>query len=212
MEGVDAFSSDIERQLELEKNKNVQLATANSLYTGNQDPNLIEWQLELDNILERIEHLLAGDVLKIGGDGSVTYEPQPDSDLRPLNDYGVKDIMRILAIYVNRNTILSNYSSERISEILYDLGYEITDQIFVNSKQYGLDTPDKIKLYPMIVRVLVDTVHSAYLRALKGGERDSLRSARVVTQSITPSSGGSSYATQEKRHVGGFLNPKNWKL
>lgn len=183
MEGVDAFSSDIERQLELEKNKNVQLATANSLYTGNQDPNLIEWQLELDNILERIEHLLAGDVLKIGGDGSVTYEPQPDSDLRPLNDYGVKDIMRILAIYVNRNTILSNYSSERISEILYDLGYEITDQIFVNSKQYGLDTPDKEKKFPMIVLQIIHTIESSYNRAYKGGERESLRTARHVVQS-----------------------------
>jgi hypothetical protein len=40
----------------------------------------------------------------------------------------------------------------------------------------------KIKIYEMIVRELVDTVHSAYLRAFNGGERESLRTARMVTQ------------------------------
>ena len=41
----------------------------------------------------------------------------------------------------------------------------------------------KMKMYPMIVRELVDSVHSAYLRAWRGLERDSLRTARTVTQS-----------------------------
>ena len=40
---------------------------------SNGDPNLIVWQLELDNILERIEHLLKGDILKEEKDGSVVY-------------------------------------------------------------------------------------------------------------------------------------------
>ena len=39
-----------------------------------------------------------------------------------------------------------------------------------------------IKQYPMICRLLTDTIHSSYLRALDGGERESLRTARYVTQ------------------------------
>lgn len=41
----------------------------------------------------------------------------------------------------------------------------------------------KMKMYPIIVRELMDSVHSAYLRALGGEERESLRTARTVTQS-----------------------------
>lgn len=40
----------------------------------------------------------------------------------------------------------------------------------------------KIQIYSMIVNELTDTVHSAYLRALNAGERDSLSTSRVVTQ------------------------------
>ena len=37
-------------------------------------------------------------------------------------------------------------------------------------------------MYPIIVRQVVDIVHSTYLRALNGGERESLRLARSVVQ------------------------------
>ena len=210
MEEVDAFNSDIERQLQEEKNKVTQLATANSMYSGNQDPNLIEWQLELDNILERIEHLLAGDILTIADDGAVTYKPQPDSDLRPLNNFGVQEIMRILAIYVNRNTILSNYTAERINEILYDLGYEITDQIYINSVKFGLDTPDKEKRFPMIVIQIIHTIESAYNRAFRGGERDSLRTARIVTQSA-PIGSPINQVQNMNPHKFSIFKPGTWR-
>lgn len=41
---------------------------------------------------------------------------------------------------------------------------------------------EKIKLFPMIHGEIVDAVHSSFLRALNGGERDSLRTARTVIQ------------------------------
>ena len=40
----------------------------------------------------------------------------------------------------------------------------------------------KMKMYEMMAGSLVDSVHSAYLRAYKGGERESLRTARSVHQ------------------------------
>ena len=36
-----------------------------------QENNLIVWQLELDNILERIEHLLRGNIIKEDGQGGI---------------------------------------------------------------------------------------------------------------------------------------------
>jgi len=42
---------------------------------------------------------------------------------------------------------------------------------------------EKIKMLPLIHQAIVNTVHSSYLRAWRGGERESLRTARTVTQS-----------------------------
>ena len=86
-------------------------------------------------------------------------------------------------MYLNRNTILSNYSEDVINEKMMDFGYEITDLFFLKYESMGLDNIEKRKLYPMLVRQLIDTVHSSYLRALHGGERESLREARHITQS-----------------------------
>ncbi len=42
---------------------------------------------------------------------------------------------------------------------------------------------EKEKMIPLIHQAIVNTVHSAYNRAWRGGERESLRTARVVNQS-----------------------------
>jgi len=44
----------------------------------------------------------------------------------------------------------------------------------------------KIKHLASSIKPVVDAIHSAFLRALNGGERNSLRSARLLTQSETP--------------------------
>jgi hypothetical protein len=44
----------------------------------------------------------------------------------------------------------------------------------------------KLRHYPMIILAVVDSVHSAYLRALKGEERDSLRKFMHISQTQMP--------------------------
>lgn len=154
-----------------------------SSFSGQQDPNLIEYQLELDNILERIEHLLKGHVIKIDGEGNPFYDEPDNSDLKVFNEYGAQFIMSIISSYLNRNTILSNYSEERIREILYAFGYELNESIFKSYEKFGLDTEEKQKRYPIIVMQIVHMIESVYNRALGGQERESLRTARTVMQS-----------------------------
>ena len=177
-----------------------------------QDSNLIIWQLELDNILERIEHLLKGDVVSDDGEGNIVYKTPEDNSLIILNDYGVQLIMNVVSFYLNRNTILSNYDDLRINNILFDLGNELADVIYINYEQMGMTSMEKKSRHELLILNLLHTIESCYNRALAGGERDSLRSARVVTQSITPPGTSSPYAMQRRRHSGGFLNPKNWNL
>ena len=159
--------------------------SSNSYTSSNYDDNLIKWQLELDSILERIEHMLRGDKPTYRN-GNILWMPPKNENERIMNEYGIAEIMRVLLNYVNRNTVLSNYREEVINTKMLDLGTDLTDLVFLKYDDFGLDTLQKRKLYPIIIRELVDICHSAYLRALHGGERESLREARQVTQMEHP--------------------------
>jgi hypothetical protein len=172
------------------------------------DEDLIKWQLELDNILERIDHLLRAQTLEFK-DGNVIWIAAKSEKDQIMNNYGVNEILRILSMYLNRNTILSNYTEEQVEFKTYDVGNEISDLILNKYEEMGLDTYDKMVMYPMIIRELVDIIHSAYLRALKGGERESLREARHITQSL-PIAGAMPFMPQQKERSP--LNPARYLL
>ncbi len=204
------YLKELERQKdEAVTQRNQMVGAQNSMFGGGNDPNLIEFQLELDNILDRVEHLLKGDILE-EVDGNLIYVKSPDKNNRPLNHYGVQFLMNVLSFYLNRNTILSNYSSERIDEILYDIGYELTDQIYLNAEKMGLDTEEKRKRYSIIVLQIVHTIESAYKRAYMGEERRTLRETTIVTQSANQQNpmqpGNISRASNEFK----LMSPSTW--
>ena len=244
--------------------------SSNTLISGAYNENLIQWQLELDSILERVEHMLRGDKPKYEGNSLIWTSPTNYKE-RVMTDEGVFELMRLLSLYLNRNTILSNYREDVIDSKMYDLGNEIADLIYLKYESffpvpsfeecfrseygaeygenveigvcknghYGIKTIEKNqfeefekieqlpleielhtklvlhkwalekrKVYPMIVRQLVDAVHSAYLRALHGGERESLREARQINQTEALSPGGVSINNYgQPRKERGLLNP-----
>lgn len=178
---------------------------SNSEFSTSYNDNLIQWQLEMDSICERIEHNLRGDKIKFV-EGSIVWVKPENEDEEILNEKGVREIMRIVTIYLNRNTILSNYDEETIDEKMYDLGNEVADLIYLKYEQFGLNTLEKRKLYPMLVRQIIDPIHSAYLRALNGGERESLRESRHVTQNQPIGMEMQQQVPKER----GILNPMRW--
>jgi hypothetical protein len=231
------YEKQILDELEAAKDVNRQLTRGQmSLFDSFNDDNLIRWQLDLKEDLDKMYHLLSGHQPKELEDGSVVYAEPENPDLKPFNEFGVQTILNILSFYLNRNTILSNYDIKTIEWKVYDFGNVLANLIFNKYEEMmvtmSIETevkrltdidveklPDgkyvtnlkfengkltydeldysviklieesirnhilrKIKMYPMIVHELVDTVHSAYLRALGGGERRELRTARTVTQ------------------------------
>lgn len=177
-----------------------------SAFKPGNNNDLVKWQLELDNILERIDHLLRGHKLKFKEGNLIWTEPDDDEE-KIFNDYGVNEILRILSMYLNRNTILSNYTEEMIEFKVYDIGNEMSDLILNKYEDMGLNTKKKMIIYPMIIRELIDIIHSSYLRALKGGERESLREARTVTQTIPMGNGLNMNGQGLER---GLLNPMRY--
>ena len=231
-EEYDRYTKDIERSLEEERQRSGDLAKANygqmNLFNQENEENLIRWQLDMREDLDRLYHLLKGDILKEDEDGNVFYEEQKDPNLRPFNEFGVQILMNVMSFYLNRNTILSNYDDPTIQWKVHDFGVEVSDLIFNRydemmvtlTQEEGEDTNEfkrkvddhllnKMKFYPMIVKELVDTVHSAYLRAYHGGERESLRTARTVTQMQPLVSGNQTQFSQQPKQSKWF-NPTSW--
>lgn len=197
-EDMEIYLKEMDEQLkeskEREKTSTKALHQQMGLLDGEPTDNLIKWQLDLKEDMDRLYHLLRGDRIDYDEEGNIAYLTQENVELIPFSDFGVQLLMQVMSFYLNRNTILSNYNEATINWKVYDFGIEISDLIF-NKYEVMMTTTksedpkvirdhlkEKIKLYPMIVRELVDTVHSAYLRSLHGGERESLRTARTVTQ------------------------------
>ena len=172
------------------------------------DEDLVKWQLELNDILERAEHILRGDIVSFQG-GHIIWTKNTDPKGNCLNEFGVQIIMKFLSNYINRNTILSDYEQDEINYKVYDAGRELNNLIFMKYEEMGMTDEDKRKEYPMIVREMVDLVHSSYKRALKGGERRSLREMIQIQQSTSSMAQGGVTVNQsgQPQKARGILNP-----
>jgi len=194
-----------------EENQNSTFSSPSSTFQYNPTDNLIKWQLDLNDILERAEHILREDIVVLEK-GNMIWKLNPNEEKRIFNDYAVQEIMRILSMYINRNTILSDYEPDEISDKVFDIGKEINDLIFMKYESFGLDCVEKRKNYPMLVREMIDIVHSAYKRAQYGGERESLRTARNISQTEQIMPPNFNMQTGEGQKERGMLNPLRYAI
>ncbi len=204
------YLEELEQQNKKLINKNLDLSSAvsGSSFENNQNSNLIQYQLGSDDILDKIEHFLKGDMVKEDDEGNIIYVTQKNKDLVLLNPYGVNIIMQILENYVNRNTNLSFYDDERVNEILADLGDELADFVLCNYERIGLDTEYKKSRYKLLVLNILHIIESAYRRALFGKEREGINSTRIVTQ--TEGLGTANRDLSQQKRKFNLLDRKTW--
>lgn len=184
-----------------------------SMFSYNPNDNMIKWQLELNEILERIEHVLRGDKVKYESGHQIWVMLDENHPDRLLNNLGVQEVLRVLSMYLNRNTILGNYTDEEVNDKVFDFGDRLNTLFYTKYEKIGLDTAEKRKNFEMLWGMLVDVVHSAYSRAIGGQERSSLREARQLQQmeqvnapnTINVSNGGSMGARTR-----GIFNPMRY--
>lgn len=187
-----------------------QAAQAGSLYNSSgYEQNLIEYQLDLTSDLERIEHILRGDELKINPQTrALEWKRQEDPDKIPFNEFGVQVLMKFMAFYVTKNTLLSNYKDTEINKETLDFGIMLSDYIHNNYENMGMDTKDKMKLYEPIVLSMVHTVRACLLRAMNGEERESLGKKTMVTQTEPLGGGMQNQMMQQRRFK--LMRPSTW--
>lgn len=201
--------SNIQEKRAIDPRQNSQI----SGFSTKANEDIIRWQLELNDILERAEHILRGDIPKFEG-GQVVWKENPTPENNPLNSVGVQEIMKILALYINRNKILADYTNEEINFKVFDFSRALNNLIFMRDIEFGMDTQEKRKNYEMLVTELKDTVHDAYKRALDGAEKRSLREMITVSQATNTSAQlGQGYSVNNQGGVSkerGLLNPMRY--
>lgn len=194
-----------EQQREAEAN--VPQQAARSFYRE-ENENLVKWQLDIKEELARIEHLLRKHVPKTDKNGNIYYDT-PDETEKLFNETGINEILNILAWYLNKNIILSDFEPEEINQRCSQFFKYLSDFIFNNYERFGLNNEDKIKHYPMVVINIVNTVEAAYKRAQYGGERESLRTARQVHQQEPIQQYGYPMQPQQQKNKS-LLKPWTW--
>lgn len=201
--------NNLQKAYEEEKHRNSQMQKqyASTMFTKEENENLIKWQLDIKEELERIEHLLRGHVPKRDIEGNEYWDESKEDML--FNEKGIREILKLMAWYLNKNFILSNFSEDQVNARCEEFGYTLIDFIYNNYDIFGWDDveKDKIKHYQMLVMNLINTIEAVYNRALNGGERDSLRTARNVlqTEPLTPNN---PYPMPQKNFS--LLKPTTW--
>lgn len=146
----------MQKELDLERTKRMGYENElsnNSSFNPIKEPNLVEYQLDLKEELDRIFHLLSGHIIRINQEGSEMWEEPDDDRLKIFSDYGVKQIMNIISFYVNRNTLMSNYDAETIMWKMRDFGIELADLVF-NRYEAFFHYPSPEDLYEDMLKIV----------------------------------------------------------
>ncbi len=95
------------------------------------EKNLAEAQLDVEETLTKISHLLKQDVLKTNEQGILEWKEITDSKKRILTDEGVDKIMQIMQSYINKETLLSNFDEKMISRRMLEFSLSFSALIFL---------------------------------------------------------------------------------
>jgi hypothetical protein len=112
-----------------------QSSAAAQYYVQEKEKTIVEAQLECESLLEEVRHKLKQDKQTYKEDGTYDWEPISDSE-RILTDMGVGRIMQTMKAYVNKESLLSNYSEYIINRRMLDFCQALNRNIFMKYELY----------------------------------------------------------------------------
>ncbi len=102
-----------------------------------ENKSMVFEQLDVGDILDKIHNLLRGYILKRDDKGKMKWCEPDNNDLIILSDYGITTIMRTIQMYLNKNTLLSNYDDKQIMTKMEDFSTVLSDNVFMNMIRYS---------------------------------------------------------------------------
>lgn len=97
---------------------------------------LAEAQLDCEETLTKIYHLLKQDALKPNNDGVLEWQPIEDSKKRVLTEEGVDKLMQIMQGYINKETLLSNFDEKTIARRMLKFCLALNALLFMKYEIY----------------------------------------------------------------------------
>jgi len=95
------------------------------------EKNLAEAQLDCNETLTKINHLLKQDVLRVNESGILDWEDIDDEKKRVLTNEGVDKIMQVMQSYINKETLLSNFDEKTIARRMLEFSLSFSALIFL---------------------------------------------------------------------------------
>lgn len=165
------------------ESRNIELTNAMSGMGGaSRDENFLHHQISTEEMLDKLQHFYRGDYEGVDENGDICWKKQSNNELITFNEFGVTSLMEIITKYVDKNTILSYYDSQRIYEILGDIGDDLVLFILCNYEKIGMDTPFKKTKFRIIITTTLHIIESTYRRSLSGKTMQEINQSRVVGQ------------------------------
>lgn len=129
---------------------------------GNVDPGFSQWNLNVSDVIEQIDHDLRGDVWD-----SDKKKWDRHKEHYKLTEDGLREILRKVNMVVNKVTITSNIPEDIVRTWLWDLSTWLSYQLFMNVKKWGVNFSDLWAIYEAVML----PVEAAMRRAVEDGER-----------------------------------------
>jgi hypothetical protein len=100
------------------------------------EQNLAEAQLDCEQTLNKIYHLLKQDNLQPNADGVLEWTEIKDSKKKVLTEEGVEKIMQIMTSYINKETLLSNFDDKMIMRRMLEFSLSLSAVLFMKYEIY----------------------------------------------------------------------------
>jgi len=98
--------------------------------------NLAEAQLDCQETLTKINHLLKQDSLKLNKEGILEWIKITDKKKRVLTEEGVDKLMQVIQCYINKETLLSNFDEKMIARRMLEFSLSLSALIFMKYEIY----------------------------------------------------------------------------
>ena len=135
-----------------------------------RDAELTKWQLSPEEIVEKLEHDLKGEIPKWDKETETWTWKQVGKKL--MNDNGVKMIITLVFSHIGKNTILSTLKTNEIASVMKLLHKHLTLHLSDKWKEYEIDKSD----LTLINDIVTNTIWFALKRAENGAEKKFLSS------------------------------------
>lgn len=102
----------------------------------NHNVGMVREQLDLTNEIRRIDALLRGCTLEIDEYGNEKWVQPTDDRMKIFSEYGIQEIRNLIAWYINKNTLLSNFPEiEMINKKMRRFAHALNDLIYMKYEE-----------------------------------------------------------------------------